>query len=98
MTDEELSELAEYIAGACQGRHLAPYLQHGLGSCRPLAAAIGYAHPGYPNPGYAAEFLGIPESVGYGIAHGFDGAPFNQATDEPRAYAIGQLFRHEAGW
>ncbi len=101
MTDEDLSELAECLLDACRGLKLRPFGErepHGPGaypwaSCCPLGAMVGER---YPNPGFVAEWLGIPDAVAYGIARGFDGKSINTISPiDERAYYLGRLFREE---
>lgn len=101
MTDEELSELAECIADAIAvaGICVRPFYERspvpygpGVTTC-PLGAMVGER---YPNPGFVAKWLGIPEPVAYGFARGFDGKSINTISPiDERAYYLGRLFREE---
>jgi len=96
MTDEQLSELAECLADACRGKRLRPFNARDMfgPSCCPLGALIGDQ---YPNPGHVANATSIPSEITYGIARGFDGDGQVSVggTIDPRAFALGRLFREE---
>lgn len=96
MTDEELSELAEALQDACD---LARYRGHKIGNtgaCTcPFGALLFPVDPEgmRPWPFDIEARTQLPHAIAEGFTRGFDD---NRMCDsDPRAFALGRLFREQ---
>jgi hypothetical protein len=102
MTDEELSELAECLQDACTTvpppfSVSSELMDRGGLSCCPMGAlcgVTGWVGHRFPLPDYVEGSVKLPMNIAGAFIRGFDGGG-TIPSDDPRAFALGRLFREQ---